>query len=79
MLLDLRTSLKFGCSTLHFLKLTFSLKLSHQFHHMWNSFEVLFKQRFKLLLHAVKMLPMLVRYLFILICVSSVADNPVTE
>lgn len=45
---------------------------------MWNSFEVLFKQRLKLLLQALKLLPTWLRYLFILICVSNVADNPVT-
>lgn len=42
---------------------------------MWNPFEVFFKQRLKLSLLAVKMLPTLVPYLFLLICVSNVADN----
>lgn len=43
---------------------------------MWNPFEVLFKQRLQYLLLAVKMLPARVPYLFLLICVSNVVDNP---
>jgi hypothetical protein len=42
---------------------------------MWNPFEVLLKQRLKLLLLPVKKLPTLVPYLFLLICVSNVAGN----
>lgn len=42
---------------------------------MWNPFEVFFKQRLKLALLAVKMLPTPVPYLFLLICVSNGADN----
>ena len=42
---------------------------------MWNPFEVLFKQKLQLLLLAVKMLPRLAPYLFLLICPSNVVDN----
>lgn len=70
---------KFGHSASHLLKLTSPFyKPSHQFHCTWNSFEVLFKQRLKLLLHALKPLPTRVPYLFVLTRVSNVAGNPVT-
>lgn len=76
MLIDLKTGQKFGHSALHFLMLIclFVFFNGLTIGYMWNPFEVLVKQRLKLLL-LVKMSPTLVPYLFLLICVSNVADN----
>lgn len=57
MLIDLKIGQKFGHSTLHFLKLIFFFSFSLMILllvGMWNSFEVLLKQRLQPVLLAVK-------------------------